>query len=277
MKKLLTGKIRTILILACVLAVLTAIIAAVTPGTTFGRNVTQTLLAPLRGGFATLTRTAERYYDYVFRYERLEADNEYLRNRITAMEDEVRSADSLQRENERLRALLNLSEEHEDYSFTSAYIVAWDSSDWRSAFTIGKGTKSGLSAGMVVVTEYGQVVGLITEVGTSWATVTTVLDSGLEISASIASSGYNGVVRGAYSTGMDGYLRMDYLPTDSVLRNNEQVVTTGSTLYPKDLVLGYVADADFDETGVAKYAVLTPAADFAKLEQVFVITDYVNE
>lgn len=277
MKKLLTGKIRTILILACALAVLTAIIAAVTPGTTFGRNVTQTLLAPLRGGFATLTRTAERYYDYVFRYERLEADNEYLRNRITAMEDEVRSADSLQRENERLRALLNLSEEHEDYSFTSAYIVAWDSSDWRSAFTIGKGTKSGLSAGMVVVTEYGQVVGLITEVGTSWATVTTVLDSGLEISASIASSGYNGVVRGAYSTGMDGYLRMDYLPTDSVLRNNEQVVTTGSTLYPKDLVLGYVADADFDETGVAKYAVLTPAADFAKLEQVFVITDYVNE
>lgn len=277
MKKLLTGKIRTILILACALAVLTAIIAAVTPGTTFGRNVTQTLLAPLRGGFATLTRTAERYYDYVFRYERLEADNEYLRNRITAMEDEVRSADSLQRENERLRALLNLSEEHEDYSFTSAYIVAWDSSDWRSAFTIGKGTKSGLSAGMVVVTEYGQVVGLITEVGTSWATVTTVLDSGLEISASIASSGYNGVVRGAYSTGMDGYLRMDYLPTDSVLRNNEQVVTTGSTLYPKDLVLGYVADADFDETGVAKYAILTPAADFAKLEQVFVITDYVNE
>lgn len=277
MKKLLTGKLRAILIAACVLAILTAVIAAVSSGTTFGRNAVQTVLSPFRSGFATLTRTAERYYDYVFNYERLEADNEYLRNRITEMEDEVRSADSLQRENERLRALLNLSEEHEDYSFTSAYVVAWDSSEWKSAFTIGKGSNSGLQTGMVVVTEYGQVVGLITEVGSVWATVTTVLDSSLEISANIASSGYNGVVRGAYSTGLQGYLRMDYLPTDAVLRNNEQVVTTGSALYPKDLVLGYVSDADFDASGVAKYAVLTPAADFDKLEQVFVITDYINE
>ena len=54
-------------------------------------------------------------------------------------------------------------------------------------------------------------------------------------------------------------------------------MTTGSTVYPKDLVLGYVEDAGYDETGVAKYALLTPAADFDNLEQVFVVTDYSNE
>ena len=46
---------------------------------------------------------------------------------------------------------------------------------------------------MVVVTEYGQVVGLITDIGPNWATVTTVLDTSLEISASVASAGYTGV------------------------------------------------------------------------------------
>ena len=66
-------------------------------------------------------------------------------------------------------------------------------------------------------------------------------------------------------------LRMDYLPTDAVIRNQEQVVTAGSTLYPRDLILGYVADAGFDETGVAKYALLTPAADLKTLEQVFIL------
>ena len=111
---------------------------------------------------------------------------------------------------------------------------------------------------MVVVTEYGQVVGLITDIGPNWATVTTVLDTSLEINAS-------------------GKLRMNYLPSDAVLRNNDQVVTTGSTVYPKGLILGYVEDAGFDETGVAKYAMLRPAADLEDLEQVFVITDYVSE
>ncbi len=31
---------------------------------------------------------------------------------------------------------------------------------------------------------------------------------------------------------------MDYLPTDAVIRNNEPVVTAGSTLYPRDLIFG---------------------------------------
>lgn len=70
---------------------------------------------------------------------------------------------------------------------------------------------------------------------------------------------------------------MDYLPTSAVIRNHDQVVTTGSMLYPRDLILGYVADAGFDETGVAKYALLTPAADLESLEQVFVLTNYTSE
>ena len=217
------------------------------------------------------------FYNYIFNYEALEAKNSYLEQRIASMEDEVRSADSLQRENERLRELLGLSEEHEDYRFCAAYIVSWDSSNWKSTFTIGKGTNSGLSTGMVAVTEYGQVVGLITEVGRNWATITTVLDTSLEVSACIASSGYTGVVQGAYTTGNAGSLRMNYLPTEAVLRNNDQVVTTGSTVYPKDLILGYIEDAGFDETGVAKYAILRPAADFDDLVQVFIITDYVSQ
>ena len=70
------------------------------------------------------------------------------------------------------------------------------------------------------------------------------------------------------------YLRMNYLPSDAVICNHDQVVTAGSTLYPRDLVLGSVIDAGFDETGVAKFAILEPAADFGSLEQIFVLTSY---
>lgn len=276
MKKRLSGRVRLILILAVVLAAVTAILGALF-GTTWGEKAVQAVLTPIRSGFSALTRQVERYYNYIFNYESLEAENAYLNQRINEMEDEVRSADSLQRENDRLRELLKLQEEHEDYDFCAAYIVSWDSSNWKSSFTIGKGSNSGLEEGMVAITEYGQVLGLLTEVGPNWATATTILDSSMEVSAYVASTGYPGVVQGAHATGDTGMLRMNYLPSEAVLRNNDQVVTTGSTVYPKDLILGYVEDAGFDETGVAKYAILKPAADFDNLEQVFIITDYVNE
>jgi rod shape-determining protein MreC len=116
----------------------------------------------------------------------------------------------------------------------------------------------------------------VTEVGINYAVVKSVLDSSLEISATVASAGYSGMVKGGYATGHVDMLRMDYLPSDSIIRNEDQVTTAGSTVYPRGLILGYVVDAGFDDIGVAKFAILRPAADFDSLEQVFVLTDYNN-
>ena len=48
-------------------------------------------------------------------------------------------------------------------------------------------------------------------------------------------------------------------------------------MYPRNLILGYVVDAGFEETGVAKFALLEPAAEISSLEQVFIITAYTTE
>lgn len=276
MKKLFSGRVRLLLSLGVVVAILYAVISAIFGATWLGRTV-QTLLTPLRSGVSAITKQVERYYNYVFEYETLQAENEYLKSRIAALEEEMRSADALERENERLKEALNLSEEHIDYEFCAAYIVSWESSNWKSTFTINKGSSAGLEKNMIAVTQLGQVVGIVTELGSNWAQITTVMDSSMEISASISSSGYTGVVQGSYTTGETGKLRLSYLPSDAILRNNDQVVTTGSTVYPKDLILGYIEDAGFDETGVSKYATLTPAADFNSLEQIFIITQYNSE
>lgn len=276
-KKFWSPKVKTILILAVILAVLATVAAAVISGTPFFSNVIGTILSPIRSGVAAIDRQAEQYYNYLFAYESLQARNAELEKRILAMEEDVRSAEALQRENEQLRLLLKLTEEHEDYSLVSAYIISWNASNYRSAFTIGKGTNAGLEQGMCAITENGQVIGLVTEVGANWATITTVLDSSLEISASIASSGYTGVVQGTYLADGSSVLRMNYLPTDAILKNNDQVVTTGSTLYPRGLLLGYLTNVALDETGVAKYATLEASCDFASLEQIFIITEFSNQ
>ena len=273
-KKLFSSKIKTLLIACVALAIVTTVLVAVSGGTTFSENLVGTLLQPIRSGVAAIDRQAVQIYDYIFSFESLEAENAALKREILNMQEDIRTAQELQRENQRLKQLLELSDEHEDWSFAAAYIISWDASSYRSSFTIGKGTNHGLETGMCAITENGQVVGLITDVGVNWATVTTILDNGLEISASIAASGHTGVVQGTYQSEDTQLLRMNYLTNDAVLKNNDQVVTTGSTLYPKGLLLGYVTNVSLDETGVAKYASLKASCSLDSLEQVFIITDY---
>ena len=62
-----------------------------------------------------------------------------------------------------------------------------------------------------------------------------------------------------------------------LIRNNDQVVTAGSTVYPRGLLLGRIIDAGFNDTGVAKFAILEPAADIEGLEQVFILTEFDGE
>ena len=276
MRKLFSTKVRIILVVALLLTAGLAIMSSTgthsLPGT-----IVQTLMSPIRAVGNALTDTAEKYYSYMFQYEALAAENAELKADIAQMEDVARQADSVNRENARLRGLLNLKATNEDYVMVDAYIIGWNSTDWNSTLTINRGTTSGIQENMCAVTENGQVVGLVTEAGPNYAVIKTILDSTLEISGTISVSGYNGMVSGGYIDGHKTLLKMEYLPSSSILRNNDQVVTSGSTVYPRGLIIGSIVDAGFEETGVAKYALLKPAAEVNTLEQIFIITKYTTD
>ena len=276
MRNLFSTRVKIILIVAALLTAGLAILSGIT-NTTIVDLAVKGALAPFRAAGTALTTAAEKYYGYMFRYEALAAENEVLEKRIAEMEDVARQADSTARENQRLRQLLDLTATHEDYVLVDAYIIGWSSTDWENTFTINRGTASGIQENMCAITANGEVVGLVTEAGINYAVVKTVLDSTLEISGTISTSGYNGMVSGGYIQGNETLLQMNYLPSSAIIRNHDQVVTSGSTVYPRGLIMGYVVDAGFEETGVAKFALLDPAAEISSLEQVFIITKYTTE
>ena len=276
MRHLFSTKVRIILVLAVLLAAGLAVVAGVSEQS-LPEVIVQGVMAPFKAAGTALTDTAEKYYSYMFRYEALEAENAALKADIAEMEDVARQADSVSRENQRLRAMLQFKETHETYKMVDAYIIGWHSTDWNSTYTINRGSSSGIEVNMCAITANGEVVGLVTEVGLNYAIVKTVLDSTLEISGTISTSGYNGMVSGGYIDGFNTLLKMNYLPSDSIIRNNDQVVTSGSTVYPRGLIIGHVVDAGFEDTGVAKFALLETAADIDSLEQIFIITEYTNE
>ena len=180
MRNLFSTKVKIILVVAALLTAALAIYSGIS-NQSLPSVIVQGVLAPFRAAGTTLTNTAEKYYSYMFRYEALDAENKVLEERIAQMEDVARQADSVSRENERLRKLLELKATNEDYKLVDAYIIGWSSTDFTNVLTINRGTNSGIDVNMCAVTANGEVVGLVTQVGPNYAEVKTVLDSTLEI------------------------------------------------------------------------------------------------
>ena len=273
MKHFFTTKVKVALVAALLLAGVLAVLSSLM-GTTVGDVLVKSILTPLRSGVSALTDRAEQFYSYMYRYEALAAENEALKEQMAEILADARDAASIKRENDRLRKMLKLTQSNPDYQYVDGYVIGKSSVDWTNLITLDVGADQNVAPGMVAITENGEVVGLVMEAGRNYCVVKTVLDSSLEISGTIASSGYSGMVQGGYTTEEMGKLRMDYLPSSAVIRNNDQVVTSGSTVYPRNLILGYVIDAGFNDTGVAKFALLKSAADIDSLEQVFILTAF---
>ena len=117
MKHYFTKRVRLVLLIAVLLAVILALTGLKLP-----HKAVQGLLSPLRMGVSRLADGAEQLYDYIFKYESLLAENEALKSQIAEMEDATRDAYAAQKENERLRALLELKAAREDFKLVDAYI-----------------------------------------------------------------------------------------------------------------------------------------------------------
>ena len=188
MRKLFNTKVIIILVVAALITAGLTIASGVGMQTIPG-TVMQVIMAPVKAVGTGLANTAELYYSYMFKYEALAAENAELQKKIAEMEDVARQADSVNRENTRLRGLLNLPSAVETYKMVDAYIIGWNTTDWNSTLTINRGTSVGIQQNMCAVTENGQVVGLVTEAGPNYAVIKTILDSTLEVSGTISVSG----------------------------------------------------------------------------------------
>ena len=120
MKHLLSGRVRIILIVAILLSAALAILSNAL-GMNLPTMLTKAVMTPIEYGATALTEQAEKWYSYMFRYEALAAENEALKADIAQMEDVARQADTVNRENARLRDQLDFLSTHETYKTVDAY------------------------------------------------------------------------------------------------------------------------------------------------------------
>ena len=109
MRHFFSNTIKAVLIISVLIAVLLAIFSSLT-GKNLGQIALQAVLTPLRTGANAVAQQAEQLYDYIFSYENLESENAALKEQLSQLQEDAREQDSLIREIERLRKLLELKE-----------------------------------------------------------------------------------------------------------------------------------------------------------------------
>ena len=110
------------------------------------------------------------------------------------LQEQIREGQEALQENELLRDLLDLREKRRDFVFESAKITARSTDNWESTLTLSKGSESGVEAGNCVVTSTGVLVGVVSEVGSHYSVLRTVVDTGMEMGGIITRTNTAGVL-----------------------------------------------------------------------------------
>lgn len=265
-----------ILVIAVLLALITAVVSLFLGGTADPvANAVGVVTTPVRNGIHSFVGWVEGLYDYSFRYDSLLEENARLKQENADLAGEIRQAQAAIRENERLRNLTGLTQRRRDLTLASATVTARSTSNWASNLTISKGENEDLAPDDCVVDEYGNLVGIVSTVGSNWATVNTVVDTDTEMGGLIGRTDMAAILEGDFALMGEGKLKLTYIPENSQLIAGDQVLTSGKGgIYPAGLVVGAVEEIHTDASGMTRYAVVTPETNLADLQQVFVITAF---
>lgn len=174
-------------------------------------------------------------------------------------------------ENERLQAMLEFRTKTVAFQMKAAAVIGRDPGTLNYSLLINQGASDGIRVNMPVVTHQG-LVGHVTEAFGGTAKVRLLLDVNSSAAAMVQrpQSRAVGIVEG--NPAQTVLLRMKNLLRDSDVIKGDKIMTSGlGGIYPKGLLIGEVVDVVDDDGGLLKNAMIHPAVDFSRLEEVFVI------
>lgn len=238
------------------------------------RNTVGFVVIPFQNGVnkigGWLTSCSDGFKDV----KELAKENEALKAKVDELTLRNQELVESQSQYERLKELYKVDQEYGQYNKIAAQIIAKDPGNWYSTFVIDKGSKDGLAVDMNVMAD-GGLVGIITEVGTNWSTVRSIIDDNSNVSAMIANTSDHCIVTGNLTLINSGKINFSQLAMkEGTVSEGDAVVTSNvSEKYQTGLLIGYVSDMTLDSNNLTTSGTIIPSVDFKHLREVLVITD----
>ncbi len=198
----------------------------------------------------------------------LREENTQLKKRVVELERQNAALAEMTVANERLRRFLNFKEKIPKPTLP-AELIGEDASSWFRTITINKGGIDGVRRGMVVVAAAG-LVGHVISTSRDVSKVLLITDYNSSVDAICQASRARGIVQGKKGDLCD----LNYVSRRDNVSPGERVITSGlGGRFPKGLIVGTVTRVEKKPYGVFQEVEVTPAVDFRRVEEVFVILD----
>ena len=174
---------------------------------------------------------------------------------------------------DRLQELYALDQQYSEYDKVAAEVIAMDDENWFSTFTINRGTDDGIQVDCNVIAGSG-LVGIVTEVGPTWAKVRSIIDDANNISGMVLSTSDTCIVSGDLSLMSTGQITFDQMENnDNIVAVGDQIVTSYiSDKYLQGILIGSVSEINIDSNNLTRSGYIIPAVDFRNIQEVLVIT-----
>lgn len=244
-------------------------------------EVGSAILYPFQWVGAKVGYAVTGFVRYLQDMEALQSELDSLKAENESLRGELLDAEILADEQAWLYHYLSVKEQHGDYTFCAASVIAKASAsgeggDYVTELTLNKGTSSGVQTGMPVITPAG-LVGVVVETGLNHCRVSTLLDTSVSVGAVTTRASENGLCEGDHAVLHEGRATLRNLPEEADVEAGDIVVTSGrGSVYPYGIPIGRVVSVTANAYSRTTEATVEPFTDFSDLTQVAVMTDFVH-
>ena len=190
-------------------------------------------------------------------------ENNYLKSRVSELEQTKARNSCLEAENKQLKSALKLKKTLTDFEQVNASVIARSPDSWTDILVINKGTTSGLHKNMAVMSG-GGVIGRIVEADVASAKVEliTTTDKSTNRFAVEAEATNGKKVHGIITVIGDKTLAFTQAVDSKKLKQGTRIYTSGmGGNFPKGLLIGEVAATTHDSFGLSDLIKVNPAGE----------------
>jgi rod shape-determining protein MreC len=204
-------------------------------------------------------------WNHYFALQNTSRENERLRRENDALKLQVNQLQSKAAEADRLAALLNFRQAHQNVPMLGARVIGTSADTQSQTVYLDRGEREGIRRNMGVITPDG-VVGKVIESYRDTSQVLLLTDKDSGVGAMLSESRIQSPVGGVG----EPLLSMKYVPNDDEVNLGEHVVTSGmDRIFPRDLPVGTVSQIKAGNP--FKQIRIRPAANLERLEEVIVL------
>lgn len=268
-------KFRILICIAALLVGLMTYVAVAAGRATTPEQVMQTITYPFVSAANSIADGVTGFIDKLVNADKYKSQNDELTAQLAEMYKHTMDYESLRKENERLREMLELKKRNEDFVFSEPCdVIARNANDIYGGFTVNKGTKDGLQTDQPIITSVG-LVGRVTSVADNYARITTILSPQVNVGVYTMRTKTTGVLENDLNTAQAGLCLMSDILKDADIKEGDVIFTSGmSGMFPGDIPVGTVKEVFDDPNGLSKHATIEPSENVKGVTSIFVITDF---